>query len=134
MDLPATPWIREAPPDVRTNDLGDARLFAIIMDDAATPSDMQLARSARAIGHRIIDEMRPADLAAVIFTRDNRYAQDFTTERARLRAAVDRFQPGVIYGVAGTGQIADSYSYMSSILTLNRVTEYLGSVRSGGRP
>jgi len=128
VDLPATPWIREAPPDVRTNDLGDARLFAIIMDDAATPADMQLARSARAIGHRIIDEMRPADLAAVIFTRDNRHAQDFTTERARLRAAVDRFQPGVIYGVPGMGQIADSYSYMSSILTLNRVTEYLGSV------
>ena len=47
VDLPATPWLREAPPDVRTNDLGDARLFAIIMDDAATPSDMQLARSAR---------------------------------------------------------------------------------------
>ena len=39
VDLPATPWIREVPPDVRTNDLGDARLFAIILDDALSALD-----------------------------------------------------------------------------------------------
>ena len=64
----------------------------------------------------------------MIFTRDNRYAQDFTTERSRLRAAIDRFMPGVVYGLPGTNERSDSYSFTSSLLTLNRVTEYLGTV------
>src|SRR5580765_5418691 len=38
-DLPAA-WVHDVPPDVRTNDLGDGRLFAIIMDDASMPPDL----------------------------------------------------------------------------------------------
>ena len=64
----------------------------------------------------------------MIFTRDNRNAQDFTTERSRLRAAIDRFMPGVVYGLPGTNERADSYSFISSLQTLNRVTDYLGTV------
>ena len=110
-DVPSAPWMREIPRDVRSNDLGEARLFAIIMDDAATPPSLDMARTARQIGHRIVEQLGPADLAAVIFTRDNRYAQDFTTERSRLRAAIDRFMPGVVYGLPGTNERSDSYSF-----------------------
>jgi len=128
LELPSAPWLRDVPPDVRTNDLGEARLFAIIMDDAATPPDLQMSRSARQIGHRVVDQLGPADLAAVIFTRNNRHAQDFTTERARLHVAIDQFIPGVVYGLPGTNELSDSYSFTSSIETLNRVTEYLATV------
>ena len=34
------------------------------------------------------------DRAAVVFTRDNRHAQDFTADRARLLAAVDSYSVG----------------------------------------
>ena len=50
-NLPAA-WVHDVPPDVRTNDLGDGRLFAIIMDDADMPPDLRIASNARELGSR----------------------------------------------------------------------------------
>ena len=77
---PTTPWMREIAPDVASNALGEPRLFVIIMDDATTPPDLQMVNSAKAVARAIVDQLSPSDLAAVVFTRDNKGA----TSAARI--------------------------------------------------
>jgi VWFA-related protein len=92
---PSAPWIRDVAPDVRVNDdVQERRLFLVVMDDSTIQSSGFAVNTARDIGRKVIDGFGPSDLAAVVFTRDNRHAQDFTADRARLRAAVDRFTVG----------------------------------------
>ncbi len=122
----ATKWMRDVAPDVRTNDLGDGRLFAIVLDDATIPNDALLVKKARAIARDVVARMGPADLAAVIFTRDNRHAVDFTSDRARLVAAIDRLSPGFAY--AGQRMEDENYWFFSAIRTLGHVAAYLRTV------
>ena len=122
----ATEWLRDVVPDVRSNDLGDGRLFAIIMDDATLPPDPFLLVQARAIGREVIDQMGPDDLASVIFTGDNRHSVDFTTDRGRLRNAVNRLTPGFVYDINHGN--SDTLYYSLAIQTLRRVTAYLSTV------
>ncbi|MBA2304643.1 MAG: hypothetical protein H0W08_18700 [Acidobacteria bacterium] len=42
----------------------------------------------------MIDRLGPADLAAVVFTRNNRSSQDYTIDRARLLAALGKTRIG----------------------------------------
>jgi VWFA-related protein len=92
---PSAPWIREVAPDVRTNDgIEERRLFLLLLDDAMIQADPSAMNNVRDIAHKVIDRLGPSDLAAVIFTRDNRNSQDYTADRARLRAAVDKFSLG----------------------------------------
>ncbi len=121
-----TAWMREVQADVRTNSLGDGRLFAIVMDDATIPNDPQLVNRARAIGRDVIARLGPSDLAAVIFTRDNRHAVDFTNDRARLTAAVNRMSAGFAY--AGLSMNDENYWFFSTIRTLGQVSAYLRTV------
>ena len=51
-------------------------------------------KQTKVIAQSIIDKLGSQDLASIIFTRDNRYSQDFTNDRSRLRAAVDHFSLG----------------------------------------
>ncbi|MDQ3418176.1 MAG: VWA domain-containing protein [Acidobacteriota bacterium] len=88
----AAEWTREVAPDVRTNDgIEERRLFLLIIDDGMIEADAEAIRNTRETANEAIDRMGPSDLAAVIFTRDNRNSQDYTADRARLRAAVDKF-------------------------------------------
>ncbi len=121
-----TAWMREVPADVRSNNLGDGRLFAIVMDDATIPSDPQLINKARTIARDFINRLGPSDLAAVVFTRDNRHAVDFTNDRARLVAAVNKMSPGFAYG--GLSLNDDNYWFFSAIRTLGEVSNYLQTV------
>jgi VWFA-related protein len=127
-DAPPAPatWMREVVSDVRSNDLGDGRLFVIVMDDATLPPDARIASQARAIGRMVVDRMGPADLAAVVFTLDNRHSVDFTPDRARLRRAIDRMRPGFVYDINHVN--SDSIYYRQTVNTLDRVTEYLSTV------
>src|SRR5262249_18868399 len=53
--------------------------------------------SVKAAARTFIAHLAPTDLAAVVFTGDNRRSQDFTTDRARLIAAVNQTRaPGVM--------------------------------------
>ena len=123
--LPAA-WVHDVPPDVRTNDLGDGRLFAIIMDDASMPPDLRIASNARAIGRGVVQRMGPDDLAAIVFVTDSRRSVDFTNDRKRLLTAIDGFVPGFAYSdqVAGT----DNQQFFSSIRTLGLVAGHLTQV------
>jgi VWFA-related protein len=122
----AAAWQREVTPDVQSNDLRDGRLFAIVMDDATIPPDPHLIRRARAIAREVVERLGPDDLAAVIFTRDNRHAVDFTRDRARLLAGIDRMSGGFAY--AGQRTNDDHYWFFSSIRTLGQVSSYLRTV------
>jgi VWFA-related protein len=97
-DPAPTAWMRHVPPDISTNDLvdqlGDGRLYAIVMDDVNVPwDDLDIIQSARTAGRYIVDGLGPSDVAAVVFPRDAGLTQDFTTDRSRLLRAIDQFDP-----------------------------------------
>jgi VWFA-related protein len=88
---PPAEWMRDVAPEVASNDgLHERRLFLILIDDAALEGDPIVIRNARDIGARFIDRLGPSDLAAVVFTLANQHSQDYTSDRQRLLAALDR--------------------------------------------
>ncbi len=87
VEAPTASWLREVAPDVRVNtDVQERRLFLLILDDSTIQSSPRALNTARDIARNVIDGFGESDLAAVVFTRDNRNAQDFTADRARLKA------------------------------------------------
>jgi VWFA-related protein len=91
-------WMRHVTRDIATNDLndqvGDGRVFAIVMDDVNIPwDDMDIIMSARNIGRYIIDGLGPSDIAAVVYPRDAGITEDFTSDRSKLLKAVESFDP-----------------------------------------
>ncbi len=85
-------WTRTAGPDVVTNGMNIRRLVTIVMDDAYSEFDPAVMTLATGVAKATIDELGPADLAAVVFTFLGR-AQNFTANRAQLFAAVESFSP-----------------------------------------
>jgi VWFA-related protein len=95
VEAPKVPWVRDIAPDVKSNqDVRERRLFLILMDDAAIQADPYALNNVKSIARGVIDRLHPSDLAAVVFMRDNKHSQDFTSDRARLLAAIDRFAVG----------------------------------------
>ena len=91
-------WMRHVPRDVAANDLtdmtGDGRFVAIVMDDWNIPFDShELILGARQVGRYLVDSLSPSDVGAVIFPQQAGKTQDFTTDRQKLVAAVDKFDP-----------------------------------------
>jgi VWFA-related protein len=84
-------WVRDVPADVTTNDVRpEGRLVVIMFDWSIRFEDYELARK---IATAAVDELGPGDLAAVVFTSTFSNAgipQDFTSDRARLLAAINR--------------------------------------------
>ena len=117
-------WLRDVPPDVRTNTLGDGRLFALVIDDATMPFDLRTLSNVRRIARQVIDRMGPGDQVAVIYSRDSRRSIDFTTDRVRLLANVEALAAGTAYVDPQT----DNWSYFSSVRTLAQVSAYLARV------
>jgi VWFA-related protein len=98
VDLPPRPvdsasWVSEVAPDVTTNHQDAQRVVVIVMDDCGTPFDPGVSKLARTIARQTVDLLGPADVAAVVYTASRRLGQEFTSDRARLRAAVERFVP-----------------------------------------
>jgi VWFA-related protein len=120
----AAPWLRDVTPDVRSNTLGDGRLFALIIDDATLPFEVRTLSNARRIARQVIDRLGPDDLAAVIYTRDTRRSVDFTTDRARLLASVEALAVGSAY----TDKQTDNAHFLNSVRTLGQVAAHLASV------
>jgi VWFA-related protein len=101
IDLPPMPrllpgWQTETPPDVVTNQVSPARIVVLLIDDASVSaggpgtSGSWAVSKLRQAASTLVDELGPTDLAAVVFTRDNRTAQSLTLDRRRLRAAIER--------------------------------------------
>lgn len=92
--VPSAAWMRDVAPDVKTNALGEPRLFLIVMDDMRTPLDPYMVNSAKSVARAVVDELLPSDLASVVFTKNNSGAQEFTSDRALLLAAIETFRAG----------------------------------------
>ena len=96
--------MRQVASDIRDNvTAADHRIMVIVFDDLQIPSHM--TSRAREVGRRLIEGLGPEDQAAIVFTRINSAAQDFTNDHARLLAAVERFaaaRPGPVLSPAAT--------------------------------
>jgi VWFA-related protein len=124
------PWAARVIPDVRRNDdSADRRLWVIVLDDATIPPSPLFVRNTKQIARRIVERMGPADRAAIVFTRDNRNAQDFTDSQARLTAAIETFTSGFNFtGRLGGRGSPDDYWYESSINTVATAAKYLADL------
>jgi VWFA-related protein len=92
--VPATypaAWMRDAPLDVVSN-VENRRLVTIVMDDAYTEFNPDIAKRAKQIARNAVSELGPADLAAIVFTFMG-HRQNFTSDRSRLLAAIDSYTP-----------------------------------------
>jgi len=136
-------WVKSAPVDVAVNNVEEQRLLVLVIDDATLPNDPAMVRTAKMAARAFVEKLGPTDRTAIVFTRDNRHAQDFTYDKGRLLAAVERttagnlaagvtnpnFIPGARPVVGPVGKASDLSYYLSSLSTLARVSEYLGTVR-----
>lgn len=124
------PWVREVAPDVRGNsDVQQRRLFVLAIDDATIENNPFAIKSVKTIARSVVDRLGPSDLASVVFTADNRHAQDFTSDRARLLAAVDSFNGGA-RGMGSPGQPGDMDDmwFLNSVSVLERAVDFLSDV------
>src|SRR5579871_699929 len=95
--VPSAKWMNDVSPDVESNDLADHRLFVIIIDDALSAADVKKAlwnmRETRKAAMATLATLGSGDEAAVIFTGQDSEGQDFTTDHAKLTAAIGRIRP-----------------------------------------
>lgn len=84
---------RNVPHDVRSNqEATEGAIVVVVLDDAVT-STVKLV-SGRRYAHEVLDYLRPGDIAAVVYIVNKRAGQEFTRDRSRLAAAVDRWRMG----------------------------------------
>jgi VWFA-related protein len=89
---PTAAWMRDAATDVATNDVRDRRLVLLVIDDANLGGAVMFGKMRDMwtdTARTVINHLTSSDLAAVVFTGDNRRSQGFTTDHARLLTAVD---------------------------------------------
>jgi VWFA-related protein len=134
-DLDADPemsaaWLREAAPDVVKNtDFKDRQTVTIVMDDA-TPMKAADVAPARQVARQIIERLAPGDVAGVVFVFDKKSGQEFTQDRRRLLAAVDRFN-GAIPNPFGSFDEFDGMAltlYHAVLGTLNGIARAMGEL------
>jgi VWFA-related protein len=134
---PVTKWMDEVSPDVTTNQIDNRRIFVLVLDDGLMPTDQWANQAMRRSALSVIDRMSYDDLAAVIFTRDNRGAQDLTNDRVKLRRAVGTLSqlgtiptPGVprTAGMAANFDFPPCTAYTNSIGVVQQAAEYLASL------
>lgn len=132
-----TPWMREIIPDVRSNEeFKDGRVVVLVLDDA-TPMPAPDVLRAKALARRTIEALGARDLAAVVFALNKSAGQEFTQDRARLLASVDKFNGAIDYMPSPdksgfVGQIPfDQFNpsagtlYQATVHSLTTVAEYL---------
>ena len=128
---PSASWLRDVTPDVATNRFRDRRVWMILMDDATVSLDLWVITHAKNIARDIVAKMGVGDVAAVVFTRDNRASQDFTSDRTKLLVAIDRFSasagsasqnpdnpappPNPVFALFAVNAIRESASLLASV-------------------
>jgi len=101
VDVPKNPpkpaiWSGRAAADVQSNEGMDdpqGRLFVLLMDDAMLPPVASSLDTARSVAKKFLDRITPNDRVAVVFSATGRN-QGFTSDRARLVAAIDSLKVG----------------------------------------
>lgn len=116
-DGAAVAWMREVAPDVRTNTIDNRRLVLVVLDSAG--ASFKHVQTVKKVGQAVVDRLGPNDLATVLFTGGDRDAQDFTSDRAALRRAIDKY-----VDVSMPPQLTRPYR----IRTVSRAAEYMIAV------
>ena len=117
-------WQRDVAPDVAANSLANPRLVVIILDNGLLPGDPWILKTAKSIGVKVVDQLAPGDLAAIVFTSDNRAPQDFTADRQRLHATIDRLN----YGFEPRVAVERRDAQLRSFDTLKQAIQFLSGV------
>ena len=137
---PPVEWMRDVTPDVTTNETRVTRLWVIAIDDALIPQDPFAIKSSKQIVRQIVEKFGPDDLATIVFTADSRFAQDFTADRTKLLATLEKYNPGLAHWrgpVANqvtppqapeTGLDVDEQFWLGSTLTLRNIMDSLVAV------
>jgi VWFA-related protein len=133
---PPAVWMTEAPPDVTTNDRVGKRVVVIAIDDGSLSTNGEVwgVGKARTIARTIVKALGPDDLAAVVFTEHANTAQNFTSDRRLLLAAIDK---AALFPAPSRPDSADPLDNrrpscpcgVCSIETLERVAEALVPLR-----
>jgi len=123
---PPAAWIRDVTPDVTTNETRVTRLWVVVVDDALIPLDPPILQASRKILRDVIDKFGPEDLVAIVYTGDSRQAQDFTNDRTKLLATLEKFHPGLARWRNGTGQ--DPQFWLGATNTVLNITETLVAI------
>ena len=125
-------WLHAAPRDVVVNtDSSGGRLVVILIDDGSFGQpdmmDPGAIQKTRQIARDIVNQLGPADLAAVVFTALNNTAQNFTHDKTLLLTAIDKAplfpSPGL-----GRGNREVCYDGVCSIDVPRRVSDSLAGV------
>jgi len=124
--LPAK-WMGRAPQDVQVNSMPDGRMVLIYMDERQVNASPFATKSAMDAAHAVIDHLSPKDVASVAFVLDHQGAQEFTTDRARLHAAVDTYaaSPPAAIGLVNT--LNDLSRLLAAIPERRKVIIYIGA-------
>ncbi len=100
-EMTAAAWTREIARDVVSNQFNMQRVVVVLIDDFNIEFNPSDAETARRIGREVIDQLGPADVAAVVYTFNRNKGQEFTTDRGLLRASVDRFASNSLFAGGG---------------------------------
>lgn len=125
-EVPSAKWMGRAPLDVQTNAMPDGRLVLIYLDERQINASPFSTKTAMDTAHAVIDQLSPSDVAAVGFVLDHKGAQEFTTDRARLHAAVDTFAASPPVGVSILGTLRDLSRLFVSIPERRKIIIYIG--------
>lgn len=123
-EAPGLP-IRAIPPDVTTNALPDGRLVVILMDHQLDrPADGARVMAKR-IAARIVDALGPGDVAAVVHTMFGT-AQNLTTDRQRLKAAIESSAIGTVARPDDEFETGECPCGTCKLEALTRIADALG--------
>jgi VWFA-related protein len=91
---PTARWLRDIAPDVVANARPTGRALVILIDDGSFntetgAADLFAVRKTRETARAIVDQLGDGDLAAVLFTDNSHWSQNFTRDRARMIRAID---------------------------------------------
>lgn len=125
-EVPSAKWMSHAAQDVETNAMPDGRLILIYLDERQPAADPFATKGTKDAAHAIVDQLSPKDVAAVGFMLDHRGAQEFTTDRARLHAAIDTYSASQPVGVPLLGVLRDLSNLFASIPERRKIIIYIG--------
>ena len=88
---PPGTWLHDVVPDVQRNDdSAERRLVVVVLDDS-TPMEAGEDPSVRRMARGVIEQLGPRDIASVVYTTEKGKGQEFTQDRTRLVASVNKF-------------------------------------------
>lgn len=130
---PSAPWMREIAPDVQTNQVDDRRLVVLVLDNWGGEYESWESRTGKQVARDVVDKLGPSDVMCVVVVAGARYSQDFTADRALIKAAIEQ-KVGDVYSHNASGfggdfvnVMIDVVGYLKSIPHRRKAIIYVGT-------